>query len=339
MQASTMFLKTITSILLILTVSDSGKRLGARELRDNSQNYIFGKTSKTQHPETKEPFSYLLKDNTMHAHKLTDSLHQKLVPITEELHEKMTTDTEKLQQLVRHELQELSRKIDPFNDGAHQRLSRRLTEFYRMLTPYTEQLRIAPVIHSSRSLRRKVRAASKTEGHTMVSLTEKIQSQIEDNIAKVNQGLQPATSLVQLDKGIQKILGKLLPDVDRGSASVLHQVGTIPEHTENISTLELKINENVIKLAPYASKKTGILVGNMNDENLTHQMKDLSRNLDEVAKAFQQNTESFKINKNLTVKLKNMKDRLSPYADSLKQALQNQLSNMSEYIQDEVNTF
>ncbi|XP_048449599.1 apolipoprotein A-IV-like isoform X2 [Rhincodon typus] len=275
----------------------------------------------------------------MHVRKLTESLHEKLVPITEELRQKMTADTEKLQQLIRHKLQELSRKIDPFNDGVHQRLSRSLTEFYRMLTPYTEQLRITPVIHSSRTLRRKVRADSKTQGKTMVSLTEKVQSQIEDNIAKVNQGLQPATSLVQLDKGIQKILAKLLPDVERGSASVLHQVGTIPQHMENISTLELKINENVKKLAPYASNKTGILGGNLNDENLTHQMKDLSSNIDEVAKAFLQNTESFKINKNLTVKLKNMKDRLSPYADSLKQALQINLSNMSEYIRDEVNNF
>ncbi|XP_072449633.1 uncharacterized protein [Chiloscyllium punctatum] len=339
MLGSTMFLKTTASILIILAVSDSRTRLGVGELQDDSHNHVFRKASESQHLKTKEPFSYLLKDDATHVHKLTDSLHQKLVPITEELRLKMTLDTEKLRQLIRHEMQELSRKIDPLADEVHQRRSRSLPELHQMLTPFTEQLLIDPVIHNRRTLLRKVRADTKTQRQIMVSLTEAVQSQIEDNIAKVNQGLPPSTSLLQLDKGIQKILRKLLPDVDKGFASVLHQVGTVPQHTENISILESKINSNVVKLAPYASNKTGILTGNMNDANLTWQMKDLSRNLDQVAEIFLQNTNSFTVNKKLTVKLKNMKDRLSPYADSLKQALQNQLSNMSEYIRDEVNNF
>ncbi|XP_078063314.1 uncharacterized protein LOC144489309 [Mustelus asterias] len=308
-------------------VCDPGSWTGLsdKELEDNLQNYNFRKTSNASSRD-KRPRAYLLKDNVWPVNGYVENLRQKLAPLTEQLQLKVKIDTENLQQRVRQQLQQLRTKLSPYADGVHQRLSRNSGEDHPQLAPHTQDIGLkrknkTKQLRKTAALWDKLEDQSKTQRTVIVPLTEAVYQKLGTE---------------RFDEGIQAILGRLLPDVDKGILQVVHQTGSIPTTYPNAEDMEAKIGENVKLLVPFTSGSAGIVPDNGTNKRLTHYMSDLKANLELVSKAFDENKDSFKINKVLTQKLINMKERLSPYQESIRLELQKHLANMSSYIRDEV---
>ncbi|XP_041030217.1 apolipoprotein A-IV-like [Carcharodon carcharias] len=293
-------------------VTGSRTGLNNEELQNDSWNYNFRIMSKANSrvkpsSETNQPFNYLLKDNLQNVNGYAENLRRRLAPLTDELYLKMTVNTENLQRRIR---QDLRTKHSPFADVVHQQLSRNLEEFHQKLTPYTEELRQqlknnAEELRDTKSLQDKLNDNTKTQRDVLIPLTEAVHQKLNENIAKINQTGNAGRLKTKLDQGIQEILAKLLPDVEHGFVSVIHQAGEIPQNYPNSSEFKSKISENVKFLAPYATGKTGTLSDNRANQSITQYMKDL-------------------------------KKRLSPYAESLKQEIQFKLTNLSDYIREKV---
>ncbi|XP_038635310.1 apolipoprotein A-IV-like isoform X2 [Scyliorhinus canicula] len=318
----------IPHVVLRGTMKGSWAAVNDKRLQGDPHNYYLRKTRKAK-ARAKQPIGNSLKDNLETGNGYSENLRQKLASLTDELRLKMKVDTENLQQRIRQELQVPRTKLSPFADGVNHSLSRNPKKCRQI--PYSD----AKVCHKTRNNAKEFRQ-SKTR-----------QDKFKDNRKSQGRVLIPLTKVVyeNLDKGsggkrfdekIQEILRKLHPDVETGSLRVTHQVGSIPSNYPNSHVIEAKIKENVRLLAPYTSGQTGILPENRKNQTVTDYISELKHNLALVDKALDQNPKSLKINKVVKQKLVNMKKRLSPYQESIRQEIQLHLANMSSYILQEM---
>ncbi|XP_072342438.1 uncharacterized protein [Scyliorhinus torazame] len=297
-------------------------------VQGDRHNSYLRKTRKAK-ARAEPPLGHSLKDNLETVNGYAGNLGQKLAPLTDELHLKMKVDTENLQQRIREELQFPRTKLSPFADGVKHSLSRNHKKC-RQTANTDEKLchrmrNKAMEFRQSKTLRDKFKDNRKSQGRVLIPLTKAVQEKLDKG-----------DGTKRFDQGIQEILRKLLPDVDTGSLKVTHQIGNIPSNYPNSREIEAKISENVRLLAPYTSGQTGILPQNRENQTVTDYMSELRRNVALVDKAFDQNRKSLKINKVVKQKLINMKKRLSPYQESIRQEIQLHLANMSSFLTQEL---
>ncbi|XP_067910280.1 uncharacterized protein [Heterodontus francisci] len=296
-----------------------GSRNYIRQLNNNAPGSV------DQSSEIAQRFNYLLNDNPQNTSGYVDNLRQKVAPLTDDLRQKMTTDTENLHQRITQVLQEMRTKLSPSADGVHQRISRNVEEFHQTLTPYAEELRQTVIPYTE------LEDNTKNRRDILIPLTETLQQGLDENWQNVSE------SRPRLDLEMQEIIDRLLPEGEHGSVKVVHQIGDIPQDGPDADELEARLSENVRRLAPY-TLQTGVLPEDTasTDQRLTGYVTDLNSNIERAVKAFNRNEASHKVDKVVEQTLSNVRERLGPYADSIKQALQFQLSNMSDYIRQQV---
>ncbi|XP_072281973.1 apolipoprotein A-V [Pyxicephalus adspersus] len=169
-------------------------------------------------------------------------------PLKTNFQKQMSDDSEGLRRLIRRELQEIQRKIYPYMDEAHQRISKNLEKLQSRLLPYSEELKFQ-VRKGAQDLKSQLglykEEASKGVTH---DIAESIKEQIILHTMNVRQTLYPLTErlLAEIHHAAEELHGNLSPHTLTSQEKLtLHVQELSNKLSQNAKELHRKIHKNL----------------------------------------------------------------------------------------------
>ncbi|XP_072011875.1 apolipoprotein A-V isoform X1 [Engystomops pustulosus] len=157
-------------------------------------------------------------------------------------------DSEGLRKLIRRELQEIRRKIYPYIDEAHQRISQNLEQVQNRLLPYTDELKYQMRWGANEFIERFSLSKDHISNGVPHKLAESIHDQIIVQTEKVRNVLLPLGEklLSEIHRAVEELHGNLSPHSMTSQEKLTAQVQDLSRKlTQNANNLHQKIHQNL----------------------------------------------------------------------------------------------
>ncbi|XP_053547357.1 apolipoprotein A-V isoform X2 [Bombina bombina] len=181
-----------------------------------------------------------------------------LGPLRSGVQQRLYQDTDGLRRLIRREIQELRRKLDPFMDEAHKKINRNLEQLRSRLMPYTEEM-MDKVGWGAQELHLQLGPyENDMKKEAFHSLAENFQDRISLHTGKVKQVffLLSERLLGEIHQAAEELHGNLVPHAHTSKEKLSQQVKELSRKlSENARDLhhkiQLNLNELKVQLGSY----------------------------------------------------------------------------------------
>ncbi|XP_029429812.1 apolipoprotein A-V [Rhinatrema bivittatum] len=322
-----MFLQTLPLLALLLTAGTGSQ---AEPVRSGIWDYF---SQLTNDKEFQEPTQHQKIARELEGLKQSfqDGVHF-LEPLTARFQQRLYQDSDGLWQLIRKELEDLKRKLSPYVDEVHQRISRNVEQFRQRLMPLTEEL-LDQVNLQTKELQEHLSPYNYNfKGQILENVNEvqKFMSQnaehFQDKIlfhtGKAKQVLDPyADKLVsEIHRTVEELHKSVAPHTQLSQEKLNQHIQELSQKlTKNAKDLHEKIHRNLDELREKLNFFQSGFKQMFTEEIEGPQIGAIPPSMEEVTKEVQERIKEFR--KNTFLQIDNFTKAISQEAEELKYKL------------------
>ncbi|KAM3923445.1 apolipoprotein A-V [Leptodactylus fuscus] len=247
-------------------------------------------------------------------------------PLKSGLQKHLYEDSEGLRKLIRRELQEVRRKIYPYIDEAHQRISQNLAQVQNRLLPYTDELKYH-MRWGANELIEKITLSKDQISHGVPHrLAENLQDQIILHTDKVRKVLLPLGErlLEEIHHAVEELHGNLSPHALTSQEKLTAQVQELSQKlSQNANNLHTKIHKNLDalkeQLSTYPVSFRERFPDSQPSEPVAPYVEEMAAQVQREVEEFHRNTQMQieHFTHNVNMEMEEMKYKMSPATTDL----------------------